>query len=187
LLQKVVFRTIPDHQARYASLVSGQLDVIIFDRGNLIQKAKDDPSLNSYKVEGNGAEIILMNSRKPPLDDIRIRRALVLANNQELHVKMVYKNLVSVVHHPLGEQFTCEDDGYLDYDLEKARELLEMQRIETDATKRQGLLCDIIRQLNRDAPFLYRGGRGYHIITRKKIRDMLDTPGFNRFKLRYNE
>jgi hypothetical protein len=56
--------------------------------------------------------------------------------------------------------------------------LLEMQRIETDATKRQGLLCDIIRQLNRDAPFLYRGGRGYHIVTRKKIRDMLDTPGF---------
>ena len=274
-LQKVVFRTIPDHQARYASLVSGQLDVIILDRGNLIQKAKDDPSLFTYKVEGNGAEIILMNTRKPPLDDIRVRRALALANNQDLHVKMVYRNLVSVVHHPIGEQFTCEDDGYLDHDFEKARELiaayaqpveieflhsntsrgrqigelmqqlykkigvnlkpvglsppphvskviagnyqlatwrippsgdqgprlynsfysrspinvtgystpemdrlLELQRIETDATKRQGLLCDIIRQLNRDAPFLYRGGRGYHIVTGKKIRDMLDTPGF---------
>ena len=275
MLQKVVFRTIPDHQARYASLVSGQLDVIILDRGNLIQKTKDDPSLYTYKVEGNGAEIILMNTRKPPLEDIRVRRALALANNQELHVKMVYRNLVSVIHHPIGEQFTCEDDGYLDYDLEKARELiavyaqpveiellhsntsrgrqigelmqqlykkigvnlkpvglsppphvsqviagnyqlatwrippsgdqgprlynsfysrspinvtgystpemdrlLEMQRIETDTTKRQGLLCDIIRQLNRDVPFLYRGGRGYHIVTGKKIRDMLDTPGF---------
>ena len=275
LLDKVVFRTIPDHQARFASLVSGQLDVIILDRGNLIQKGKEAPSLYTYPVEGNGAEIILMNTRKPPLNDIRVRRALALANNQQLHVKMVYGNLVPVIHHPFGEQFTCNDDGYLDYDPEKAKELiaaygkpveieclhsntsrgrqigellqqlykkigvklkpvglsppphvskviggnyqlatwrippsgdqgprlynsfysqspmnvtgystpeldhlLEMQRIETDKTKRESLLCDIIRQLNQDVPFLYRGGRGYHIIARKKIRDMLDTPGF---------
>ena len=124
LLEKVVFRTIPDHQARYASLVSGQLDVVILDRGNLIQKAKDDPSLYTHKVEGNGAEIILMNTGKPPLDDIRVRRALALANNQNLHVKMVYGNLVPFIHHPFGEQFTCDDDGYLDYDPEKAKELI---------------------------------------------------------------
>ncbi|MGD8342265.1 MAG: ABC transporter substrate-binding protein [Desulfobacterales bacterium] len=275
LLDKVVFRTIPDHQARYASLVSGQLDVIILDRGNLIQKAKADPSLHTYKVEGNGAEIILMNTRQPPLDDIRVRRALALANNQKLHVKMIYGNQVPVIHHPCGSQFTCKDDGYLDYDPEKARELmaaygqpvelellhsntsrgrqigelmqqlykkigvnlkpvslsppphvskviagnyqlatwrippsgdqgprlynhfysrspmnvtgystpemdrlLEMQRIETDEIKRKDLLCDIFRQLNQDVPFLYRSGRGYHIIAGKKIKDMLETPGF---------
>ena len=274
-LDKVVFRTIPDHQARYASIVSGQLDVVILDRGNLIQKAKDDPSIYTYQVQGNGAEIIVMNTRKPPLDDIRVRRALALANNQELHVKMVYDNLVPVIHHPIGEPFTCNDDGYLEYDPDKARELiaeygqsveiellhsntsrgrqigelmqqlykkigvklkpvglsppphvskviagnyqlatwrippsgdqgprlynhfysrspanvtgyhtpeldhlLEMQRIETDAAKREELLCDIIRQVNRDVPYLYRGGRGYHIVAGKKIRNMLDTPGF---------
>lgn len=276
LLYKVVFRTIPYHQARYASLVSGQLDMIILDRGNLIQKARENPSLHTYKVEGNGAEIILMNTRKPPLDDIRVRRALALANSQQLHVKMIYSNQVPVIHHPFGEHFTCKDDGYLGYDPEKARELLfaygqpieleclhsntsrgrqigelmqqlyktigvklkpvalsppphvskviagnyqlatwrippsgdqgprlynhfysrspmnitgyktpeldrllEMQRVETDLTKREDLLCDIIRQLNRDVPFLYRGGRGYHIVAGKKIRDMRDTPGFN--------
>ena len=275
LLDKVVFRTIPDHQARYASLVSGQLDVVILDRAHLIQKARADPSLYTYQVEGNGAEIILMNTRKPPLDDVSVRRALALANNQQLHVKMVYGNLVPVIHHPFGEQFRCEDDGYLDYDPEKAKELieaygqaveieclhsntsrgrqigellqqlykkigvklkpiglsppphvskvlsgnyqmatwrippagdqgprlynsfysqspinvtghstpeldrlLEMQRTETDASKREGLLCNIIRKLNQDVPFLYRGGRGYYIVARKKIKNMMDTPGF---------
>lgn len=275
LLAKVVFRTIPDHQARYASLVSGQLDVVILDRGNLIQKAKENPALYTYQVEGNGAEIILLNTGKPPLDDIRVRRALALANDQRLHVKMVYGNLVPLIHHPFGEQFTCNDDGYLDHDPEKARELiaaygqpveiemlhsntsrgrqigellqqlykkigvnlkpvglsppphvrnvlagnyqlatwrippsgdhgprlynsfyskspmnvtgystpeldrlLDLQRIETDETKRKGVLCDIIRNLNQEVPFLYRGGRGYHIVARKKIRDMLETPGF---------
>ena len=275
LLEKVVFRTIPDHQARYASLIAGQLDVIMLDRGNLIQRAKDDPSLFTYRVDGNGGEIILMNTRKPPLDDLRVRRALALANNQELHVKMVYGDQVSVIHHPFGTQFTCDDDGYLEYDLEMAKELideygqpveveclhsntsrgrqigellqqlykkigvnlkpvglsppphvrkviagnyqlatwrippsadqgprlynsfysqspmnvtgystpamdrlLEMQRIETDATKREGVLCDIIRQLNEDVPFLYRGGRGFHIVARKKIRGVMESPGF---------
>jgi hypothetical protein len=56
--------------------------------------------------------------------------------------------------------------------------LLEMQRIETDEIKRKDLLCDIFRQLNQDVPFLYRSGRGYHIIAGKKIKDMLETPGF---------
>ena len=275
LLDKVVFRTIPDHQARYASLVPGQLDVVILDRGHLIQRAKDDPSLFTHKVEGNGAEIILMNTRKPPLDDLRVRRALALANKQELHVKMIYGDQVPVIHHPFGTQFTCNDNGYLEYDLEKAKELLEeygrpveieclhsntsrgrqigellqqlykkigvnlkpvslsppphvskviagnyqlatwrippsvdqgprlynsfyskspmnvtgystpamdrmlkTQRIETDEVKREGIMCNIVRQLNEDVPFLYRGGRGYHIIARKKIREMLATPGF---------
>jgi hypothetical protein len=188
---------------------------------------------------------------------------------------MVYGDLVPLIHHPFGEQFTCDDDGYLDHDPEKAKELiaahgqpieiemlhsntsrgrqigelvqqlykkigvnlkpvglsppphvrnviagnyqlatwrippsvdhgprlynsfysrspmnvtgystpemdrlLDMQRIETDETKREAILCDIIRQLNRDVPFLYRGGRGFYIVARKKIRDMLETPGF---------
>jgi len=54
-----------------------------------------------------------------------------------------------------------------------------MQRIETDPAKRAALLCQIARKVNRDVPILYRGGRRYHIITRKKIRDMMDSPGFN--------
>ena len=65
--------------------------------------------------------------------------------------------------------------GYSTPELDR---LLENQRIETDQVKRQAMLCDIIRQLNKDVPFLYRGGRGFHIVARKKIRDMLETPGF---------
>jgi len=274
LLNKVVFRTIPDHQTRYASLLSGQIDVITLDRGNLIQKAKENPSLYAFQSEGNGAEIVIINTTKPPLDDIHVRRALALANNQELHVKMVYGDSIPVIHHPFGEWFKCMDDGYLEYDLEKARQLitkygkpveieclhsntsrgrnigellqqlykkigvklistgigtgpqimkvmkkdyqlatwrippsadhgpqlyrsfhsqsptnftgysnsrmdamLDAQKRETDTDKRKDLWCKIIRTLNRDVPFLYRGGRRFHIVTRKKIRDIMGTPG----------
>jgi len=85
-LNKVVFRTIPDPQTRYASLVSGDIDVISIDRGHLIHKAENDPKLTVYPSQVNGAEIILINMTKPPLDDIRVRRALAFANSQEHHV-----------------------------------------------------------------------------------------------------
>jgi len=275
-LNKIVFRTIPDPQTRYASLVSGEIDVISIDRGHLIHKAENDPELTVYPSQVNGAEIILMNTTKPPFDDIRVRRALAFANSQEHHVKMVYGNTVPLVHHPFGQLYTCADDDYPEYDPEKAKQLmadygkpveiellhsntsrgrsigelqqqlykeigvrlkpvglspvphmmkvvqkdyqlatwrippsgdygpslyarfhsqspanfpgysnsemdnlLEMQRIETDPAKRAALLCQIARKVNRDVPILYRGGRRYHIITRKKIRDMMDSPGFN--------
>jgi hypothetical protein len=57
--------------------------------------------------------------------------------------------------------------------------LLEMQRIETDPKKREVLLCQLAAKINRDVPILYRGGRRYHIVTRRKIRNMMDSPGFN--------
>jgi peptide/nickel transport system substrate-binding protein len=275
LLNKVVFRTVPDHQTRYASLLSGQIDVITLDRGSLIKKAKNNPELYAYHSEGNGAEIILINTERPPLDDIRVRRALAFANRQELHIKMVYGDTIPLIHHPFGEGFKCVDDGYLDYNIEQAKqliaeygkpveieclhsntsrgrdigallqqfykkigvklkstgigtgpqvmkvlkkdyqlatwrippssdqgpqlyrsfhsqsptnftgyssplmdEMLNAQNAETDTNKRNDIWCKIIKQLNRDVPFLYRGGRRFHIVARKKIRDMMDTPGF---------
>ncbi len=276
MLNKVVFRTIPDSQTRFASLMSGQLDLITTDRGGLIQKAKEDPALYAYQNQGAGAEIILLNTLRPPLDDVRVRRALAHANSQELHIKLVYGNTVPYVHHPFGEGFECADDGYLEHDLEKAKQLiaeygkpveleclhsntsrgrsigellqqlykkigvtlkpisispiphmmkvrkndyqlatwrmppandhgprlytrfhsrspvksttgyntpeldrlLDLQRIETDPNRRKDILCNIIREINQDAPILYRSGRRFHIVARKKLRNVMDTPGF---------
>ena len=274
LLNKVVFRAVPDHQTRYASLLSGELDIITLDRGNLIQKARNTPELTAFQTDSNGGEIILINMDKPPLDDIRVRRALAMANNQALHIKMVYGDTVPFIRHPFGEPFACNDDGYLPYDPEQARQLiaaygrpveitclhsntsrgrdigallqrlfkeigvtltpvplstgpqvmkvlqkdfqmatwrippsrdhgpqlyrsfhsqsptnfsgytnpemdrlLEMQRVETDAAVRDDTWCQIVRRLNGDVPFIYRGGRRFHYVARKKIRDMMGTPG----------
>ncbi|MCP4687989.1 MAG: hypothetical protein GY859_08060 [Desulfobacterales bacterium] len=274
LLNKVVFRTIPDSHARWASLLAGQLDLIALDNGPLIEKAKKNDDLFTFHTRGNGAEIIMINTRKPPLDDIRVRRALAMANNQEMHIKLVYGNTIPLVHHPFGERFTCEDDGYMEYNPGRAKqliaeygkpveieclhsntsrgrrigellqqlykkigvtltptpitagphirkvmkgeyhlatwrippssdhgpqllrgfhsqsptnftgygnpgldEMLEAQRREMNPVKRSEIWCNIVRMHNRDVPFIYRGGRRFHMVARKKIRDVMDTPG----------
>ena len=222
-----------------------------------------------------GSVDVHLNMTQPPLDDIRVRRALALANSQDRHIKMVYGNTVPLVHHPFGNHIECGDVDYPEHDPEKAKQLLadygeaveiellhsntsrgrsigelqqqlykaiglslrpvglspgphmmkvgqkdyqlatwripptidfgpkfyakfhsqspgnlagyqspemdrllEMQRIETDPSKRRGVLCRIARQLNRDVHLIYRGGRRYHVITRKKIKDMMASTGF---------
>ncbi len=268
-LKKVVFRQIPDAQTRYASLVSGDVDVIAVDRGIIIQKAMKDTSMAVYPSKGSGAEIILINTTKPPLDDIRVRQALALANNQQRHIQMVYQNTIPFVHHPFGSEILCKDIAYLEHDLEKARKLikdygrpieiecnhsntlrgrnigallqqlygkigikltpkgthpgqqimkvaqrdfematwrilstrdhgtglfhsyhskgtgnwtgykspemdalLEAQQSEQNPYRRQEILCEIAALINKDIPFLYRGGRRFHVIARKKIKNI---------------
>jgi 4-phytase/acid phosphatase/peptide/nickel transport system substrate-binding protein len=274
LMDKLVFRTIPDHQSRYASLVAGQVDAITLDRGHLIKKAQDDPSLHTHHHEASGAEIVRINTRHPPLDDVRVRQALALANDQALHVSMVYGGAIPFVHHPLGEWFKCTDNGYLEHDPQRARQLiadygrpveltclhtntsrgratgellqqlykavgvnltpvglgtgphirkvltgdfqlatsriyaaldfgpefyrslhstsptnysgysnpqmdalLEALRVETDPARRDEIMCRVVRRVNTDVPFFYRGGRRQHIVARKRIQDLMDPSG----------
>ncbi|MCP4021101.1 MAG: hypothetical protein GY729_04610 [Desulfobacteraceae bacterium] len=123
-LDKIIFRVLPDHQSRYASLIAGQMDVIYLDRGNLIQKADKAPSFFTHHAKGSGAEIVLINMRKPPLDDIRVRRALAFANYQKQEIKLAYGGILPFARHPLGEAFECVNDAYPEHDLEKARQLI---------------------------------------------------------------
>jgi 4-phytase/acid phosphatase/peptide/nickel transport system substrate-binding protein len=155
-LNKVVFRIIPDHQTRFASLMAGQIDAITIDRGNIIRKAKKDPNLFVYEIEGNGAEIVLVNMDSPPLSDIRVRRALAYANNQGLHIRMVYNESIPFVNSPYGETFECQQSGYLEYDAETAKKLIadygepvEIELLHTN-TSRGKQTGELLQQLYKE-------------------------------------
>jgi len=124
VLDKIVFRTVPDHQTRYASLLAGELDAIAIDRGHIIDKALKTGSMYLCQSQGSGAEIVMANTNAPPLDDPRVRRALALANDQRRHVELVYGNTIPVIEHPFGEWFRCRGHEYPDHDLEEAARLI---------------------------------------------------------------
>lgn len=123
-LDQIVFRPLPDPHTRMASLKSAQVDVIWTDRGNLIKKAMKDKSLVTYQSEDTGAMVLLLNCSRPPLDDVRVRRSLAHAWNQELFVKMSAKNTIPIVQDPFGDTLKCYDVGYRHFDLKKAKQLL---------------------------------------------------------------
>jgi peptide/nickel transport system substrate-binding protein len=123
-LEKVVFRPMPDMQARFASLQSGEVDVIQTDRGASILQAKEDRTLKVYSSEGTGPYNFIFNTSKPPLNDVRVRQALAHAWNQDLLLKADYKGTLPLAKDPFGGMLNCSDVAYREYDPAKARKLL---------------------------------------------------------------
>jgi 4-phytase/acid phosphatase/peptide/nickel transport system substrate-binding protein len=123
-LESVIFKSVPDMQTRFAGLKSGELDVIITDRGASILQAREDRSLKVYSSDATGAETFIFNTTKPPLNDVRVRRALSYAWNQEFYIKASYKDTIPVAHDPFGGNQSCGDSGYLEFNPEKGRKLI---------------------------------------------------------------
>lgn len=123
-LDSAIFRPMPDMQARFSSLQSGESDVIQTDRGASILQAREDRSLRIYTSEGAGMYNFLFNCSKPPLDDARVRQALAHAWNQELLLKADYKGTLPLVKDPYGGMISCGDSAYREYNPAKARKLL---------------------------------------------------------------
>lgn len=123
-LDTVIFRPMPDMQARFASLQSGESDVILTDRGASIVQAREDRTLKVYASDGAGAYNFLFNTAKPPLDDARVRQALAHAWNQDFLLKADYKDTLPLVKDPFGGLLTCGDVAYREYDPAKARKLI---------------------------------------------------------------
>ena len=152
-LDKIVLRIIPDAQTRYAAFVSGQVDVMYTDRPTHVRKLKSKPTLVTVTGEGTGAGTLVMNTRRSPLDDVRVRRALAHAWDQEKYIKVVFQDTVPFVTHWYGDQLECGDASYRYPDLEKARALVreygkavEIEYIHS-ATKRGVESALVVQQL----------------------------------------
>ena len=80
-LDRIVLKPLPDAQSRFASLQSGEVDLIWDDEydADNIQKAQKDSKLTVHTYVGSGATVYAMNTKNPPFDDVRVRQALVMA------------------------------------------------------------------------------------------------------------
>ena len=123
-LDEIVFKLVPDHQTRYAGLKSGQMDMIWMDRGNIIQDAEKEPSLVHYQAAGNGAEIFVLNTTKPPFDNPDLRRALAHAWDQRVCVRVSYHDAIPFITQPLGDAISCDDVRYPEFNTQLAKQIV---------------------------------------------------------------
>ena len=123
-LDKVVFLIISDHESRYNALISGQADVIMTDWPTHVKKLTDNPAFSTYIFDYRSLTALLLNNTKPPLNDVRVRKALALAWDQKKYIKASYKNTSPYIESWLGDIHQSGNTGYLHRDLEKARALI---------------------------------------------------------------
>ncbi len=101
-LDRVTVRPLPDSDARYASLVKGDVQVIWEDRAENIVKAKKDKNLRVLSWVGSGALVIPLNTQREPLNDKRVRQAVSMALNRKGNAAVLTQGLRPVHDDPYG-------------------------------------------------------------------------------------
>ncbi len=128
-LDRVVLRPLPDSQSRFASLKSGETDVVWadeFEADNIV-RAQKDATLQVLSYAGSGAAVNVFNTKAPPLDDVRVRQALVMAIDRKKYSQALTNGLARPASNPYGDGswVKCKDDGALPEDPKKAAELIK--------------------------------------------------------------
>ena len=128
-LDRVVLRPLPDAQSRFASLVSGETDVVWADEfeADNIARARKNSALKVIDYVGSGAGVAAINTKVPPLDDVRVRQALMMALDRQKFSQATTNGLAKPATNPYGEGswVKCKDDGALKTDPKKAAELIK--------------------------------------------------------------
>jgi peptide/nickel transport system substrate-binding protein len=128
-LDRIVLKPLPDAQARFASLQSGEADIVWDDEydADNIMKAKKDKAMTVHTYVGSGAAVYAINTKTPPFDDVRVRQALVMAIDRKRMSQAVTNGLSRPTTNPYGDGswVKCKDDGALPYDPKKAAELIK--------------------------------------------------------------
>jgi peptide/nickel transport system substrate-binding protein len=130
----VTFRFISDPAAQTAALLSGDVDA--FPRvaaARAIGQFKADPRFNVMVGGSRAKTIVGINHKKKPLDDVRVRRAILAAIDR----KAMIDGAADGFGTPIGSFYVPGALGYVDttginpYDPEKARKLLAEAGITT--------------------------------------------------------
>jgi 4-phytase/acid phosphatase/peptide/nickel transport system substrate-binding protein len=128
-LDRIVLKPLPDAQSRFASLQSGEADIVWDDEfsADNIMKAQKDPKLAVHSYVGSGAQVYAFNTKVAPFDDVRVRQALVMALDRKKMSQAITNGLARPASNPYGDGswVKCKDDGALPEDLEKAKALLK--------------------------------------------------------------
>ena len=129
-LDTVVFKPIPDEDARLASLGT-EVDIMFTLRQEYVRQARDrgDEVTRIEKI-GNNSGGSIFNTVSPPVDDKRIRKALAHAMNQKDLIKILGGEGIS----PETSQFFSKDSpwysekvaaGYPKFDVAAGKKLVE--------------------------------------------------------------
>jgi peptide/nickel transport system substrate-binding protein len=128
-LDKLIFRPIPDEGTRLDSVVSGTVDAMVTLRQGTIRDARASSGIRLIEFQGNNAGGGMFNTARPPFDDVRVRLALVHANNQPAVIEALGGTGISASatqwYSPDSPWYSQKvADAWPKFDLARATELL---------------------------------------------------------------
>lgn len=132
-LESIEFRPIPDARVRAEALIGGDVDAIISNRGLDLERLATNPDLKTLVYSGGEETYVILNTSKPPFDNVHARRAIAYATDRARIIDELtggQADMATGIFAP-GEPGYRDDNGFLAFDLAKAKEEIELYKQDT--------------------------------------------------------
>jgi len=126
IIDKIVFRAIPDNSARLMELQNGTIDIMTGVSPDDAAIVEEDSNLDLYLRPSMNVGYLAMNMMKKPFDDVRVRKAFNYAVDKQGIIDAFYAGLGEIAKNPIPPSmwgFNDDIENY-EYNPEKAKELL---------------------------------------------------------------
>ncbi len=134
-LDRIEYRVLADGQTRKNALLNGDVDIIHSSSGEVISELRDEDSIELTESTAYGeTNYTLMNVGNPDshLNDVRIRRALALALDNQVLIDRRGGGIGEIANGPFSPQQKghLEETDYPGFDPEAARALVDEYKAE---------------------------------------------------------
>ncbi|KQP14426.1 ABC transporter substrate-binding protein [Pseudorhodoferax sp. Leaf267] len=132
-LSRISFRFISDPAAQAASLLAGDVDAFPRIATRVVAQFKANPQFQVILAGSRAKTILAINHRRKPLDDVRVRRAILSAIDR----KTVVDGAADGFGTPIGSHYVPGAPGFVDttgvnpFNLDKAKQLMAEAGIKT--------------------------------------------------------
>jgi ABC-type dipeptide/oligopeptide/nickel transport system permease component/ABC-type transport system substrate-binding protein len=129
-LDSATFKFIADPNAAYAALMAGDVDAFhYYPAPESFAQFAADPRFKTFVGPTEGETILSLNNRRPPLNDLRVRRAIAHA----LDRKAIIDGAMFGYGTPIGSHFPPRNPAYVDLTGQYAHDVPEARRLLTEA------------------------------------------------------
>src|SRR5205807_1585085 len=199
-LDRIILKPLPDAQSRFASLQSGEADIVWDDEydADNIQRAQKDPKMTVHTYTGSGAQVYAFNTKVAPFDDVRVRN---IRQSLQQFWKQVGANMeieqvdqATIVPRAFMRQFqltpwrivdladpdpqmyanfhTGSPVALANYSNPELDKLLEHARVTADQDKRIEDYCAVSRLINKEAIWFWTFQNTYYAISSAKLKGL---------------
>ncbi|GJL81065.1 MAG: ABC transporter substrate-binding protein [marine bacterium B5-7] len=126
-IDNLIFAITQDPSVRYQKLKAGECQIMPYPNPADIEAMKADADVNLLEQEGLNVGYLAYNTKMPPFDNAKVRKALNMAINKQAIIEGVFQGAGKVAKNPIPPTIWSYNEATVDdpYDPEAAKKMLD--------------------------------------------------------------